>query len=148
MTIAAIATAFIALIVAGLAMTQLASLRRRLQAVPKDGDVIGLLRELDVDLSTAEKTLADLAPRIDALEQAMPAAVSHVGVVRYNAFGDITGNMSRSIALLDSRGTGLVISILVGRAETMFYTKRVLNRAGEEELSPEELAAVSAAMAG
>lgn len=148
MITAALVTAAVALIVAALAMLQLGALRRRLEAVPKDGDVIGLLREIDVDLAAAEKSIAELGPRMDAIERAMPSAVSHVGVVSYNAFGDITGNLSRSVALLDRRGSGLVISVLVGRAETMFFTKQVRGRVGAEELSPEEHAAIDEAMAG
>lgn len=148
MTTAALIVAALALIVAVLAVLQLGGLRRRLEAVPKDGDVIGLLREIDVDLSAVEKSIAELAPRLEAVERAMPSAVCHVGVVSYNAFGDITGNLSRSVALLDRRGSGLVISVLVGRAETMFFTKQVRGRIGAEELSPEEHAAIDEAMTG
>lgn len=148
MTTAALVIAAFALIVAVLGFVQLGALRRRLEAVPKDGDVIGLLREIDVDLSAAEKSIADLGPRIEAIERAMPSVVCYVGVVSYNAFGDITGNLSRSVALLDRRGSGLVISVLVGRAETMFFTKQVRSRVGAEELSPEEHAAIDEAMTG
>ncbi len=148
MTFAALMIAVVAVLLAGVALMQLRVLRLRLRAVPKDGDVIGMLRELDVDLAAAEKALADLGPRLEAVERMVPTAVAHVGVVNYNAFGDITGNMSRSVALLDRRGNGLVISVLVGRAETMFFTKRVQGRQGVEELSPEEQAAISQAMAG
>ena len=66
----------------------------------------------------------------------------------YDAFGDIAGNLSRSIALLDATGDGLVISLLVGRSETLFYTKQVRGRRGLEELSPEEAEAVDRAMQG
>ena len=148
MIIAALAIAAVALIVAVVAVMQNRALHARLNAVPKDGDVVGLMRELDVDLSAAEKTLADFGPRLEAVERALPRAVSFVGVVSYNAFGDITGNLSRSVALLDHRGSGLIISVLVGRAETMFFTKLVRERRGVEELSPEEYAAIEQAMAG
>ncbi len=148
MTTAALVLAGIAFIVATIALVQAHQLRARLASVPKDGDVIGIMRELDIDLSAVEKTVADLGPRLEAVERALPDAVAHVGVVSYNAFGDITGNLSRSVALLDRRGSGLVISVLVGRAETMFFTKQVRRRSGTEELSPEEFAAIDAAMAG
>lgn len=148
MIAAALGLAAVALIVAIIATIQVRALRKKLQAVPRDGDVVGLMRELDVDLSAVEKQLADLGPRLEAVERALPEAVSHVGVVSYNAFGDITGNLSRSVALLDRRGNGMLLSILVGRAETMFFTKQVRGRVGGEELSPEEHAAINEAMTG
>lgn len=146
MIIAALTIAALALVVAVVAMVQNRALQTRLSAVPKDGDVVGLMRELDVDLSAAEKALADLGPRLEAVERALPSAVSHVGVVSYNAFGDISGNLSRSVALLDHRGSGLIISVLVGRTETMFFTKLVRDQRGVEQLSPEEHAAIDQAM--
>lgn len=148
MTLAATIVAMIALVVALLLSRQVAVLRRRLDAVPRDGDVIGLMRELDQDLSAAEKVLAEISPRLDAIEAAMPRAVSHVGVVSYDAFGDITGKLSRTLALLDGRASGMVLSVLVGRTETLFYAKQVSEGRGAEELSPEEIAAIERAMAG
>lgn len=50
------------------------------------------------------------------------------------------------IVLLDSIGDGLVISLLVGRNETHFFTKEVRAGSGTERLSPEEDAAISRAM--
>lgn len=126
---------------------QVLALRRRLDAVPKDGDVLRLMTELDEDLARNETLVADYGPRIAALEQGFPAAITHVGVVAYNAFGNIAGNQSRSLALLNVAGNGLVISVLVGRDETLFFAKQVRDFVGEEELSPEELAAVDRAFA-
>ena len=39
-----------------------------------------------------------------------------------------------------------MISLLVGRSETLFYTKQVRKMRGLEELSPEEAEAVAQAM--
>jgi hypothetical protein len=66
--------------------------------------------------------------------------------VAYDAFGNITGNQSRAIALLSQRGDGLVITLLKAREETVFYTKGVNDGKGVEELSPEETAAVDRAL--
>ncbi|MDH3194389.1 MAG: DUF4446 family protein [Acidimicrobiia bacterium] len=144
-----IVTAFIAvlalLIALGLAL-QIAGLRRRLAAVPKDGNVIDLMRSIDSDLANAEAAINDHAPRLQALESRMPRAISFTGVVTYDAFGDVGGKLSRSIALLNSIGDGLVISLLVGRSETHFFTKEVRAGSGTERLSPEEDAAISRAM--
>ena len=144
-TVAAI-IAVVSLVVAlGLAL-QVAALRRRLASVPKDGNVIDLMRSIDNDLAKVESHVANIEPRLQQVEQKLPLAVSYTGVVTYDAFGDIGGKLSRSIALLDSNGDGLVISLLVGRSETLFFTKEVRSGSGTERLSPEEGAAIQRAM--
>ncbi len=148
MTIAALTVAAIALLVSVALAVQVQGLRRRLEGVPTDGDVVGLLRTLDQDLDALESIVGDVAPRLARVEHELPNAISRTGVVVYDAFGDIAGNLSRSIALLDGRGDGLVISLLVGRSETLFYTKQVRALRGLEELSPEEAEAVAQAVQG
>lgn len=148
MIYAALAIAVVALGLAGWLAVQVSALGKRLAAVPKDGDVVAYLKELDTDLGSVETAVDGMQPRLASLEARIPSALSHVGVVTYDAFGNITGNMSRSVALLDEGGSGLVFTVLVGRAETMFYTKQVKDGLGLEELSPEEQASVSKALAG
>lgn len=148
MTIAAIALAIasVALVLAIVALVQLAPMRRKLAPVREDGDVMGLLQGLDRDLANAEAQLGEMYPRIEKIERFLPFAVSRIGVVNYDAFGDITGNQSRSLAFLDSRGSGVVMSVLVGRSEMLFYTKQVKAGQGAEQLSPEEHSAIAKAM--
>jgi hypothetical protein len=148
MTTIALTIAVLALLSSVWLALQVLALRRRLAAVPRDGDVVGLMQELDQDLSAAEKAITNLQPRVSQLEAQMPDAVSYIGVINYDAFGDITGNQSRSVALLDRGGNGLVLSILVGRNQTLFYTKQVRDGRGAEQLSPEEHEAIHRAMAG
>jgi len=144
-TVAAIIGAVALVIALGLAL-QVAALRRKLASVPKDGNVIDLMRSIDNDLAKVEAQVGNIEPRLQSVEQRLPLAVSYTGVVTYDAFGDIGGKLSRSIALLDSNGDGLVISLLVGRNETLFFTKEVRSGAGTERLSPEEAAAIQRAM--
>ena len=75
-------------------------------------------------------------------------ALRHVAVVRYDAFGDMGGLLSFSVALLDDAGDGLVLTSINGRSETRTYAKGVQAGGGEQPLSPEELEAVEQAAAG
>lgn len=75
-----------------------------------------------------------------------PKAVRQVAVVRYDAFQDMSGRMSYSVALLDAAGDGLVLSAINGRTDARTYAKGVLAGAGEQPLSPEEQQAVAAAL--
>jgi hypothetical protein len=67
-----------------------------------------------------------------------PRALRHVGVVRYDAFGDMGGRLSFSAALFDDEGNGLVLSSINGRSETRTYAKPLVDLRSDHTLSPEE----------
>jgi hypothetical protein len=125
---------------------QIQGLRHRLNSVPEDGDVIAMLTNIDSRITEFETRLTIDGQRLADLEKQMPYALSYIGVISYNAFGNIVGNRSRSIALLNQQADGIVITILTSREETLFFTKEVRAGVGIEELSPEEQAAVDRAV--
>lgn len=123
-------------------------LKRKMAIVPEDGGVFSALRQLDGDLAAAEQLLAALVPRLETVEAALPHAIQHTAVVSFDAFDNVAGHLSRSFALLDGQANGVVITLLVGRDETRWYTKGVRAGAGVDPLSPEELEAVASALSG
>ena len=77
-----------------------------------------------------------------------PRAVRDVAIVRYDALNEMSGQLSFSVALLNSSGDGVVLSSINSRAETRTYAKPVMAGQGTEELSPEEAQAVRSARLG
>lgn len=77
-----------------------------------------------------------------------PRALRDVGLVRYDALQEMSGQMSFSLALLNAAGDGVVVSSINGRAETRTYAKTVRASEGTQELSPEEEAAIRSAKLG
>jgi hypothetical protein len=73
-------------------------------------------------------------------------ALRHVALVRYDAFNEMSGRMSFSLALLNDAGDGVAISAMTGRTDTRVYAKAVAGGKGEHELSPEERQAVASAL--
>jgi hypothetical protein len=142
---AATALAVVALVVAAALGIQVVRLSRKLRAVP-DGGVFEGLQRLDEDLAAAEAAIAALQPVVASLQRRMPGAIRHTAVVAYDAYGNQAGHLSRSIAMLDEGGDGIVLSLLVGRDETRFFTKMVEEGRGLEPLSPEEEEAISRAL--
>jgi len=120
-------------------------LRKRLSALPADQNVFAILKGIDNELSRLDAVTAAFEPRLADVEHLIPHAIVNTGVVNYDAFGDIAGNLSRSLALMSVDGDGVVISILVGRIDVRVFTKEVRNFLGVEELSPEEAEAVARA---
>lgn len=83
--------------------------------------------------------------RIKVTEHRTTGAIADIALVRYDAFGDMGGRMSFSVALLDAVGDGIVISSLNGRAHSQTYAKSVTEGRGNTKLTDEELQAVTAA---
>jgi Protein of unknown function (DUF4446) len=77
-----------------------------------------------------------------------PRALRDMAIVRYDALNEMSGQLSFSVALLNSAGDGVVLSSINGRAETRTYAKPVMAGQGTEELSPEEAQAVRSARVG
>jgi hypothetical protein len=141
----ALIVALAAAVVAVALVPQVIALRRRVTAVPPDGNIYEALRNLDEDMEAVVAALEDLRPRLRAVEARLPGALRFTSVVTYDAYGNISGNLSRSVALLNERRDGLVFTIMVGRSESVFFTKMIRGGRGIEQLSPEEQQAVDRA---
>lgn len=130
---------------------RLRRLRRDLHAafdVGSGEDVLAALGRHDQDLAGLRRDLTTVHANTEHLRELARGAVSRVGVVRYDAFGDMGGALSFSAALLDERADGVVISAINGRTETRCYAKPVAGGTSEHNLSREEEAAVAAAIDG
>ena len=120
-------------------------LRSRLRRILSDNGNAGL----DEVLAGQATRIEQLATRVDALtalqrelETATGRSLQKVGVVRFNPFQDSGGDQSFAIAMLDQRGSGVVVSSLHGRAETRIFAKQVINGRSTHSLSDEEQQAI------
>jgi len=95
-----------------------------------------------------EEVAAGLQGRVAATERRVDGSITHTSVVRYDAMNELSGQQSSTVALLDERRTGVVISSILHRDQARLYVKQVREGNPEYELSPEEEQAVSEAMAG
>ena len=120
--VAALAVGLVALRRSQVAHDRRTSARRRAADLPMD--VEGLRAE------------------VQALRMEASQALRHLAVVRYDAFGDMGGHLSWSLALLDDGGDGVVLTSIHGRSEARTYAKNVMGWSSEQQLSPEEQEAV------
>jgi uncharacterized protein DUF4446 len=95
-----------------------------------------------------EETAARLEERMATAEQRIDGCVAYTSLIRYDAMGELSGQQSSSMALLDSHRTGVVVSSILHRDQARVYVKQVRDGDSELELSPEEREAIDAAMAG
>jgi hypothetical protein len=103
-------------------------------------DQLGTLR------SYVDATRAELSSAVRARNTEATRALRNVALVRYDAFEDLSGRMSFSLALLDDDGDGVALTAITGHSDTRVYAKGIEGGTGEHELSPEERQAVEAAL--
>ena len=99
-------------------------------------------------LDAADRRLDALAEALDAHAAIARFAIQKFGMVRYNAFEEMGGNLSFSLALLDDHGDGVVLTSISGRTEARIYAKPVKGLESSHNLSDEEREAISSAVAG
>lgn len=95
-----------------------------------------------------EETATRLEERMGTAERRIDGCVAYTSLVRYDAMGEMSGRQSSTMALLDARRTGVVVSSILHRDQARVYVKQVHEGESELELSPEEHEAIEAAMAG
>ena len=83
-----------------------------------------------------------LRQEVAALKAESADALRHLSVVRYDAFGDVGGHLSWSLAVLDDAGHGVVLTSIHGRSEARTYAKSISSWSCEQQLSPEEEEAI------
>ncbi|MEK7252539.1 MAG: DUF4446 family protein [Actinomycetota bacterium] len=140
--------AVIGLFVAVMAIYMVSLERRRFSALPRDANVLDQIRRLDEDLALIEAAVAKMQPVLRSVVDRMPGALRYAAVVTFDANDERTGHMSRAIALLNERRDGLVITLLHGPRQSLFFTKMIRDGQGIEPLSAEEQTAVERALAG
>ena len=110
-----------------------------------------LQTRLDNEIARADRLNAqvqELAARLPVVERQSAASLQRVGIVRYNPFADTGGQQSFAVAMLDSRGSGFVISSLHSRQATRIYLKQVSAGRSDTTLSDEESDAIKQALGG
>jgi hypothetical protein len=89
--------------------------------------------------------VAGLREEVASLRDEAAGAVRRIALVRYDAFGDMGGRLSWSLAVLDERGSGVVLTSIHGRSEARTYAKDVVGWSSDQQLSPEEQDAIGRA---
>ena len=101
--------------------------------------VVGRRRE-GADLPT---DVRGLRAEVAALRTEAGDGLRHLAVVRYDAFADVGGHLSWTLALLDEGGDGVVLSSINGRSEARTYAKSVTRWSSDQQLSAEEEEAIA-----
>ena len=99
------------------------------------------MKSINSDLSIVnklEKNLEKVSQELEILKKENKFAIQKVGIVRFNPFSEIGSDQSFSIALLDGKDDGLIITSLYTREGNRVYGKEIKNNESKHLLSKEE----------
>jgi hypothetical protein len=149
------AVALIALVLASVLAVRVRRLRadqRVVMGASGRDDLVAHASALHAAFAALHTQVEEGAERLDArmaaAEERLDGAIAYRSLVRYDAYGELSGHQSTSLALLDASQSGVVLSSIAHRDTARIYCKQVHAGEGELELSPEEAEAVRRALAG
>ena len=153
--LAAATIALIALVVTALLAVRLRRVRAaQIVVLGMSGrdDLVEHASALQAAFQDLHARVEEVAERLDArmeeAEHRLDGTIAYRALVRYDAYGELSGHQSTSLALLDAEQNGVVLSCIAHRDTARLYCKQVHGGRGEHELSPEEDEAIRVALAG
>src|SRR3712207_1880661 len=129
--LAAAAVALIALLLAVVLAFKLRRMRVAQRAVLGDGkrDLVAHAEELQTAFTQmrdwVEESIEHFERRMGDVEGRVDGCVAYTALVRYDAYNELSGHQSSSLALLDARKSGVVLSSIVHRDQARLYVKRL-----------------------
>lgn len=105
-------------------------------------DIIGLYEDNKFIKASAEKNKKDIRTLYKKLE----SAFQKVGIVKYDAFNQMGGKLSFSLALLDENDNGFILNSVHSTDGCYSYTKEIENGQSSISLGEEEKQALDMAM--
>jgi hypothetical protein len=151
----ACAVALAALVVAAVAFVRLRRLRadqRVLLGTAPADDLVEHASRIEQEFRSLHAYVGDVAARLDGrlgtVEARLDGTIAYRGLVRFDAYNEMSGQQSVSIALLDAAQSGILMTSIHHRDQARLYVKHMIAGEPEYPLSPEEVKAVRVALAG
>ena len=107
-----------------------------------ENDIEGIYEDNKFIKASTEKNRKD----IQSLYRKFESAFQKVGIVKYDAYNQMGGQLSFSLALLDENDNGFVLNSVHGVEGCYTYTKEIKNGLCEISLGDEEKQALDIAM--
>lgn len=172
LTVTALVVGLIGLVTGTLALRTLAKLRRSVALLSRGSsgretllevaekhmaasvavrqDILELQRDLTAAHQGMQTQLAgeraEIEKTVSAINTTVGTVLRRIALVRYDAFDDLSGRLSFSLAIMDDGGNGIALTSIAGASDTRLYAKSLTGGVGEHALSPEEQQAVRAAL--
>ncbi len=113
--------------------------KKKITKQVKEMGVEHFLKEVFEKNNQIERDIYKLYKSSQEIKNIATRSISKEAIIRYNPFGDTGGDQSFSIALLDLKDNGIVISSLHSRSGTRIYAKPIIFGKSSHNLTEEEM---------
>lgn len=124
---------------------------QKFRALTKDvkkGNLVRILERVLKSEAKNSKEVKALSRQLGDLTEEVEFHIQKVGLVRFNPFEEMGGDHSFTLAVLDGKDTGFILTGLHTRERTRIYIKSVSKGKSRYELSKEEQKALEKAKKG
>ena len=128
---------------------QIAALSERVDALTSGEDGKSLEEELDQIIEDNKKLLKDSSKNSDDIRKIfgrLKGVYQKMGIVRYDAYQELGGDMSAVVVILDEENNGVLINNVYSPEGGYVYTRVIEKGKCEHELGKEEQEALNIAL--
>lgn len=140
----------ISIILLIITLCKLKGLRRRVDALTRGKDTESM-EDIMLNFFERIESLEDAEQKmhrdIREIKENLKITYQKTGLVKYDAFREMSGALSYSLALLDKENNGVLISSMYSREGCYTYAKDIVNGECKINLSEEEAEALKQAVA-
>ena len=124
------------------------SQKKRLDAFLKSGkkDIGAVLAEQIQKSQNQENISKEITNKIAELQKISNISFQKIGIRRYSPFSEVGGDQSFSLALLDSKNNGFIITSHFARDFNRIYAKPIKQGKSEHSLSKDEKETIAEAI--
>ena len=97
-------------------------------------------------MNEIQKDYEETKQDIDETLQRMKSTFHKIGIVKYDAFKEMGGNLSFTLCLLDAMNTGFILNTMHGRDSSYTYVKEIIKGEAYATLGEEEKEALEKAI--
>ena len=112
------------------------------EAASLEDEIVALFEDNEIIKKTTEKNQKD----INNIYKRLSFCFQKVGIIKYDAFNQMGGQLSYSIALLDEDNNGILLNSVHSTDGCYSYSKEIRNGKCKLELGEEEQMAINEAM--
>ena len=96
------------------------------------------MKELLAQFKKVKDDLKKTSEEVVDLKESTQKAIQKIGITRFSPFKEIGGDQSFSIALLDKKDNGIIITSIYSKERSRIFAKEIKNGESTYKLSQEE----------
>ena len=129
--------------------SRISKLMKRYEAFMEGKDATNLADAIEENFQQMEKlesSYQDAEVKMDKALSGITSTFHKLGIVKYDAFKEMGGNLSFALCLLDDNNNGFILNTMHGRESSYTYIKEIENGTAYSTLGEEEKQALQKAI--